>query len=355
VAVQTLQIFLSHSTGDLPIAEALKNLLEDLFGKHRVRVEFSSDQEAGGGIPPGAEWLPWIIERITRADKTYVLLTPSSMKKPWVLWESGAAAGVALATKRSSPVVPITFGIDDADVPGPLRATQHVRGDTDGAGGIIRLLQDLNGALDQALTDTAFVSTTKHSLPDFFAKIKAALEQSSPVESLLVSVPNSFSANGLGGLWVTCYEFLSGGAQRYHADIVQITAESDRRVTAKNHPPEPRTDGHRTPFRNAVEAELANRHLIGHWKNISDTRYFGSIHLAVLTGETVMEGHYTSFSSDVLVGTGHWRWVRLDPATLAGVDLSQVTLREPGVIHARLEGYSMYAGPLALADVAEGI
>lgn len=353
--MQTLEIFLSHSTGDLPIAEALKNLLEDLFGKHRVRVDFSSDQEAGGGIPPGGLWLPWITERITRADKTYVLLTPSSMKKPWVLWESGAAAGVALASKRPNAVVPITFGISDADVPSPLRATQHVRGDTAGAGGIIRLLQDLNVALDQALSDPVFDLTTTHGLPDFFAKVKEALEQSSPVESLLASVPNSFSANGLGGLWVTCYQFSSGGTQRYHADVVQVTPESNRRVTAKNRPPEPRTDGHPTPFRNEVEAELANRHLIGHWKNVSDTRYFGSIHLAVLTGETVMEGHYTSFSSDVLVGTGRWKWVRLNPASLSGVELSHVMLREPGVIHALLEGHSMYAGPLALADVAEGI
>jgi hypothetical protein len=352
--MQILQIFLSHSTGDLSIAEALKALLEDLFGSNRVRVDFSSDQEAGGGIPPGAEWLSWITERITRADKTYVLLTPSSMMKPWVLWESGAAAGVALATKRPSPVVPMTFGISDADVPSPFRATQHVRGDTAAAGGINRLLQDLNVALDRPLTDAAFGSITKDRLPSFFTKVKEALEQSTPVEELLASVPPSFSATGLAGLWVTCYEFSSAGAQQYHADVVQITSESDRRVTAKNHLPRPRTGGHPTPFRNEVEAELANRHLIGHWKNVSDTRYFGSLHLAVLTGETAMDGYYTSFSSDVLVGSGRWRWVRLDPASLSGVDLSRVMLREPAVIHERLERQSSYAGLLALTDIAEG-
>src|SRR6185436_16798694 len=118
LSMQTLQIFLSHSTGDRVIAEALKKLLEDLFGKNRVRIDFSSDQEAGGGIAPGANWLTWITDKITQDDRTYVLLTPSSMRKPWVLWESGAAAGVALATKRPapsmtpadqpSPVVPIT-------------------------------------------------------------------------------------------------------------------------------------------------------------------------------------------------------------------------------------------------------
>ena len=352
--MQTLQIFLSHSTGDLTIAAALKELLEDLFGKNHVRVDFSSDQEAGGGIPPGAEWLPWINQRITRADKTYVLLTPSSMKKPWVLWESGAAAGVALAAKRSSAVVPITFGIPDADVPGPLRAAQLVRGDTADAGGILRLLQDLNLALDGLLTDVVFDSTTKARLPAFFTKVKAVLDQSKSFEELLVSVPPSFSANGIDDLWATSYQFSSAGDPRYHADIVQITAQSHRRLTAKNHLTKPRTDGHPVPFRNEVVAELANRHLIGHWKNVSDTRYFGTLHLAVLTGESAMEGYYTSFATDILVGSGRWRWIRLDQASLAGVDLAHVTLREPSVVHARLQAQSGYAGPLALPEILEG-
>ncbi len=351
----TMQLFLSHSTRDRTIAEAVKVLVEDLFGTDRVQVEFSSDQQAGGGIPPGAQWLPWITERITRADKTYVLITPNSTKKPWVLWESGAAAGVALATHRSSPVVPITFGIADADIPSPLLANQRVRGDTDEADGITRLLQDLNLAVGAPLTTKAFASTIDECLPDFFAKIKMALGQSSPAESLLASVPHSFSAEALGGFWVTCYQFASSQGLGCHADIAQLTPESDRRVRARNCPPEPRTDGHRTPFRNEIEAELANRHLIGYWKNVSDTRYFGTVHLAVLPGETVMDGYYTSFTSDVEAGTGHWRWVLLDPESLPGVDLTRMALREPAVIHELLLAHSKHAGPIKLADVAEAI
>jgi hypothetical protein len=350
-----MQLFLSHSTRDRAIAEALKDLLEDVFGEDRVQVEFSSDQEAGGGIPPGAQWLPWITERITKADKTYVLLTPNSMTRPWVLWESGAAAGVALATNKTSPVVPIMFGISDADIPSPLSAAQRVRGDTNKADGITRLLQDVNGALKQLLTKKAFASTIADCLPGFFEKVETALEHSSPVESLLASVPHSFSANALGGSWVTCYQFGSSQSLECHADIAQLMPDSDRRVRAKNFPPEPRTEGHASPFRNEIEAELANRHLIGHWKNLSDTRYFGSIHLAVLPGETVMEGYYTSFSSDVHVGTGRWRWIRLDPGSLSGVDFSQVVLREPGVLRELVEQHSKYSGPLALADVVEGV
>jgi hypothetical protein len=365
--VQTLQIFLSHATSDRVIAEALKKLLEDLFGRNRVRIDFSSDQEAGSGIAPGVNWFTWITERITRDDKTYVLLTPTSMKKPWVLWESGVAAGVTLSLKRHVAaagatavdpppglVVPITFGLTDADVPGPLKSLQVVRGDTDTAGGILRELQAVNGALDGPLTEAAFDATTRQWLPAFFTKVKETLAQSSSVENVLATVPSLFSAKALAGLWVTCYGFISGGTQMYHADVVKITADADRRLSVQNHAPTPRTDGRVTPFRNQVEAEVANRHLIGYWKNVSDTRYFGGLHLAVLPGENVMRGSYTSFNSDIVVGTGDWTWVRLEPASLSGVDLAKVTLRPPGDIRATLARHSPNAGPLPLKDVLEG-
>jgi hypothetical protein len=171
--------------------------------------------------------------------------------------------------------------------------------------------------------------------------------------SLLESVPQSFSADMLAGLWVTSYEFNSEGGIRRHADISRITPQSSRRVTAKNYPPDPRTQGHVPSFRNEIEAQLANRHLIGHWRNVSDTRYFGSIHLAVLPGEAVMDGYYTGFSSDIRVDAMRWKWVRLDPVSFSGAELPQVVLKAPDVIHELLE-HSAYAAPLTLTAVVEG-
>jgi len=109
------------------------------------------------------------------------------------------------------------------------------------------------------------------------------------------------------------------------------------------------------PFCNEIEAQLANRHLIGHWKNTNDTRYFGSIHLAVLPGETVMEGYYTCFLSDIQVDAGRWKWVLLDPASLAGIELPQITLRQPASLHALIEQHSPCDPPLALGDIREDI
>lgn len=170
--------------------------------------------------------------------------------------------------------------------------------------------------------------------------------------SLLETVPHSFSADVLTGHWLTCYQFVWEEHIGFHADITKITAHSDRRLTARNYPPEPRTQGHLPAFRNDIEAQLANRHVIGYWRNTSDTRYFGTLHLAVLPGEAAMEGYYTGFGSDIKVHAMRWVWVRLDPVSLSGVDLAGVVLKPPDVLYARFE-HPPYEAPLKLAAISE--
>jgi hypothetical protein len=166
--------------------------------------------------------------------------------------------------------------------------------------------------------------------------------------SLLDSVPPGFPADALAGPWVTAYQFTHAGALRHHADIAHVAAEGDREVRALNHPPEPRTQGRASPFRNEIEGRLFGRHLVGTWRNTSDTRYFGSLHLAVLPGETVMDGYYTGLASDISVSAEHWRWVRLDDA-----GLSAVTLREPAAIYELVMSRTQDDPPLSAAGIGE--
>jgi hypothetical protein len=167
-----------------------------------------------------------------------------------------------------------------------------------------------------------------------------------PSGSILESVPHSFPAGALTGSWVTCYQF---SGDKCHADIACVTAISSSQIRAVNYPPEPRTEGRAYTFRNEIEATLANRHLIGHWKNVSDTRYFGSLHLAALPGEIVMEGYYTGFASDIEVSSSHWKWVRLAADSVP----PEMILREPPIIYDLVMNHSQFDAPLALADVRE--
>jgi hypothetical protein len=172
--------------------------------------------------------------------------------------------------------------------------------------------------------------------------------------TILSAVPNSFKAETLSGYWLTAYQFHHGagnGTAQHHADIARITADSDRRIRAVNHPPEPRTEGRANPFRNQIEAELISRHLIGHWRNSSDTRYFGTVHLAVLQGETVMEGYYSGFGSDIAVSFAAWKWVRVESGSLEDTDLQGTVLRDPAALYDLVMSRSQYDALLTIDDV----
>jgi hypothetical protein len=346
-----VRIFLSHAHGDTAIATAVKQLLDDFFGDH-VTVEFSSDQTFDGGVSPGERWHQWIHDRIAESAKTLVLLTPASRTSAWVLWEAGAASGVGFATGRLESTVPLAFGLEEDDVPEPFQAQQIVRGDSAGAGGISRLLQQLNDELGRPLPPRAFSSTEAACVPPFVAAVREEALRSAAFESLLATVPNSFSASDLDGHWATAYEFESGGATCAHADVAEVTARSDRRLRASNRRPRPVTEGHMRPFLNEIDAELVSRHVVGHWRNLSDTRYFGSLHLAVLSGECVMDGHYTALADDVTVMSGRWKWVRIDPATV-DIDLATVSMKEPGVVLRALLDHRRHDGPITLDAVTE--
>lgn len=173
------------------------------------------------------------------------------------------------------------------------------------------------------------------------------------IGSILSEVPPSFSAGALTGYWVTCFQFHPEPSRKHHVDVALITAEDDRLLSISNHVPAPRSEGRASPFRNDLQAQLANRHVIGHWKNSSDARYFGTFHLAVLSGESVMTGFYTGFGSDVEVSTGPWKWVRLSDESIADVDLSTVTLKDPAELGPAIESHSQYASALTLTDIQE--
>jgi hypothetical protein len=167
---------------------------------------------------------------------------------------------------------------------------------------------------------------------------------------LLAAVPPAFPAEALAGPWVTSYEFPHAGKPHYHADIAHIAAEGNR-ILAVNYPPEPRSEGRRRPFRNEITASLYGRHLIGEWRNTSDTRYLGTLHLAVLPGEMVMHGRFSGVANDVAVSGGEWKWVRLEPGP--NVDLAGIALRDPHELHDLVMEHSQIDAPLTLADIGE--
>lgn len=166
-------------------------------------------------------------------------------------------------------------------------------------------------------------------------------------DGLLSPITPAILAEELAGLWCTAYAY--EGA--HHVDLTMITVSGA--ITAKNSPPDPRTEGRAIGFRNDINLRLAGRHLLGEWRNTSDSYYFGSVHLAVLPGETILDGFYTAVKSDAEVVADRWRWVRVEPRTEIGIDLANVSLREPSRLYGTIFGHDPYGRPIPLAEVIE--
>lgn len=113
-STKTSQIFLSHDHRDQVIATILAETLSEISQKE-IKVWYSSDASLEGGISPGKVWLDEIRLQIQSSQAILVLLTPGSMERPWLAFETG----YAVATPGCN-VVPVCVGISKNKVPFPL-------------------------------------------------------------------------------------------------------------------------------------------------------------------------------------------------------------------------------------------
>jgi tetratricopeptide (TPR) repeat protein len=126
-----LSVFVSHAHNDRAFADALKRLLEGVFGDETLEVHYSTDRSAGRGTVPGGNWLNWIHDEVRSCVVAIVVLTPESLDRPWLMWEAGAASGVALGSNQGRPVIPVLYRVLPEQLPAPLVNAQSVQGGVD--------------------------------------------------------------------------------------------------------------------------------------------------------------------------------------------------------------------------------
>lgn len=136
------EVFISHTHADAEIAHALSDVIEGVFGDQLI-TSYSTKKELDGSIKPGEDWFRWVVERVRAASIAVILLTPSSIQKPWVLWEAGAVYGAGISSNNANPrkVRPLIFKLSGNQVPSPLAGIQVVNGDE--RSGIEHFLGDL--------------------------------------------------------------------------------------------------------------------------------------------------------------------------------------------------------------------
>lgn len=113
------QLFLSHDSRDRARANVLANAITRMT-LAQISVWHSSDSSGGGGLQPGNVWLDEIRNRLAASKAVVALLTPTSIARPWLLFESGFGAA-----NPQCDVIPVCVGIDSAtDIPYPLAMYQ---------------------------------------------------------------------------------------------------------------------------------------------------------------------------------------------------------------------------------------
>jgi tetratricopeptide (TPR) repeat protein len=180
------KLFISHTHADKRLADAFKQLMDTVFGG-RVTTVYSSDESESGGIGAGEEWRDWINRAVRESEVALVLLTPSSVQKPWVLWEAGVVFGLYLGSEDAavarnqrdarlrSPLRPLVFHLTANQVPAPFEQLQSLRGDDEKA-----MMKLVNGFVEED-----FAAVFKDDRPALF---KAGREMEKAVRAYVEEV-----------------------------------------------------------------------------------------------------------------------------------------------------------------------
>jgi hypothetical protein len=80
-------VFISHTHEEAALGDAVKAIIEDVFVRDGIHAFLSSDMS---DLPPGRKWLDEITQQLDTASVIVSLISPASLKRPWVNIELGA-------------------------------------------------------------------------------------------------------------------------------------------------------------------------------------------------------------------------------------------------------------------------
>ncbi len=106
----TYRVYLSHSPLDRELARDMERRLRSAGMKPVPHVE----------VPVPEDRLDALRERISTADAVLMLVTPAGIDYPWLMTE----LGIADAFRKL--VVPVTAGLRQEELPGPLQSHEVV-------------------------------------------------------------------------------------------------------------------------------------------------------------------------------------------------------------------------------------
>jgi len=164
--------FLSYSGEHRDHAEFLKGEIEDACG---VVVFAFTDPSS---ILPGEQWYEKVIASLKRAEATLLLLSPSSVSRPWIVFESGFA--LALHNR----LVALRFGgLPTEFLPGVLKHFQSCDLTEKDA-----VVQTLDGLLSTRALGKARLTRAARSIVSYFKGVQEGGAEAGSTERALPSL-----------------------------------------------------------------------------------------------------------------------------------------------------------------------
>jgi len=150
--MKSIKILISHAHDERQLAEAWKNLLEDvLMGV--IECWFSTDKTPEGGMPIGQEWRNKLNNELAECDFVLAIQTSRSSGRPWIMWECAIVAGIAKGCEllkslcepsKERGIIPVIYSMDKGDLTNPLGSYQVYIGNSND--GVIEVLERLANA-----------------------------------------------------------------------------------------------------------------------------------------------------------------------------------------------------------------
>jgi hypothetical protein len=112
-----MRLFISHAVADKKLVDAVITLLEMGMGISSKDIFCSSFDEQG--IPPGADFSPYMRERLQKADAILAIVSPQYYESPFCLCETGGAWAIE---KTFLPL--LVEPVDFSDLRGALYGKQ---------------------------------------------------------------------------------------------------------------------------------------------------------------------------------------------------------------------------------------
>lgn len=109
------KIFISHANADQEIVDLLSQVIERVSQK-QVKVWFSSDLRNSGGLTSSRDYFQSIIDELIKCSMTIIVISPTSITRPWVNFEAGVACKV-----HGDNIIGARIGLNEDDVPDPIK------------------------------------------------------------------------------------------------------------------------------------------------------------------------------------------------------------------------------------------